>query len=65
MGRSDETPFLDLEDAGLAGRVAAAGIAQGYQAGVLDNLRTLQGHARRVAEALAADPDAPAAPATP
>ncbi len=52
-GPSGERPFLDLDDAELADRMAAAGIAQNYQAGVLENLRTLQVHARRVSEALA------------
>ena len=56
----DEKSFLELDDAGLADRVSGAGIAPAYRAGVLENLRTLQGHARRVAEALAADAGAAA-----
>ncbi len=64
-----DRPFLDLDEAGLAGRVEAGGIAQSYRAGVLQNLRTLQAHARRVSDALATDPAAPDAvssrPSTP
>ena len=59
MERSGDGSFLDLDGAELAGRVDAAGIPQGYRAGVLENLRMLQAHARRVAEALAADPCGP------
>jgi hypothetical protein len=65
MERSGATPFLELDDAGLAGRVDAAGIAQNYRAGVLENLKTLQIHARRVSVALAGDPDLPDAPSRP
>ena len=59
MPRSGETLFFDLDDAELAGRVAAAGILPDYRAGVLENLRTLQAHAKRVAQALSADLHAP------
>jgi hypothetical protein len=65
MAHPGETPFIDLDDADLAACIEAAYIAQDYRAGVLDNLRTLQIHARRVSEALAADPDAPATPGQP
>jgi hypothetical protein len=57
-----EQPFIDLDDAALAERVDAAGIAPGYRAGVLETLRTLQAHARRVSDALAAEPQAPSNP---
>jgi len=50
--------FLDLDDAELAGRVSSAKVEPDYRAGVLDNLRRLQGHARRVAAALGGDPGA-------
>jgi hypothetical protein len=59
MEGSEDRPFLDLDDAGLASRVEAAGIPPSFQAGVLQNLRTLQIHARRVSDALAADPALP------
>ncbi len=56
MGPPDDSSFLDLGEVELAGWVSTAGIAPAYRAGVLDNLRTLQSHARRVADALAPDP---------
>ena len=57
MGPPDHSSFLDLGEAELADWLDRARIAPGYQAGVLENLRTLQSHARRVADALADDPD--------
>ncbi len=66
MARSGDRPFLDLDDAELTCRVEAAGIQQSYRAGVLENLRTLQVHARRVSDALAAESAVPdAAPSWP
>ena len=64
MGGSGDRPFLDLDDAGLADRVEAAGISQIHRSGVLENLRTLQAHARRVSDALTSDPGAPDAAST-
>jgi hypothetical protein len=58
--------FLDLGEAELAAQVSAAWIAPAYRAGVLENLRTLQDHARRVADAIAAGAGpGPAAPPEP
>ena len=65
MDHSGDRPFLDLDDAELANRMQVAGIPQSCRAGVLENLRTLQVHARRVSDALAADPDVPDAPSRP
>ena len=59
MRSPNDSSFLGLGEVEFADRVSRAGIAPAYWAGVIENLRTLQGHAKRVADALADDPDAP------
>ncbi len=57
MRQPNDSSFLGLGEVELADRASKAGFAPAYGAGVIENLRTLQGHAKRVADALADGPD--------